>query len=180
MSVAGEKVVDTAEDVAEDVGHAYGAWFKSYMKIFGRRALEWFLVYMFGYYNVSFGWLMAPLFFLVLRDKRAKEKKVKFDIIRSIANADEKDIIQEIQRFSNLPSWVSCQPRLGPPTQPFFAALSTPDILVCSRVFSRRFVTSGADHCHQRQSLTKKMMIAIVKIILTRYLYIAPHTPLRL
>ncbi|XP_070001630.1 extended synaptotagmin-2 isoform X3 [Penaeus vannamei] len=107
MSVAGEKVVDTAEDVAEDVGHAYGAWFKSYMKIFGRRALEWFLVYMFGYYNVSFGWLMAPLFFLVLRDKRAKEKKVKFDIIRSIANADEKDIIQEIQRFSNLPSWVT-------------------------------------------------------------------------
>ncbi|XP_042884998.1 extended synaptotagmin-1-like isoform X12 [Penaeus japonicus] len=107
MVEAGEKVVDTAEEVAEDVGHAYGSWFKSYMKIFGRRALEWFLVYMFGYYNVSFGWLMAPLFFLVLRDKRAKEKKVKFDIIRSIANADEKDIIQEIQRFSNLPSWVT-------------------------------------------------------------------------
>ncbi|XP_047484093.1 LOW QUALITY PROTEIN: extended synaptotagmin-1-like [Penaeus chinensis] len=107
MSAAGEKVVDTAEEVADDVGHAYGSWFKSYMKIFGRRALEWFLVYMFGYYNVSFGWLMAPLFFLVLRDKRAKEKKIKFDIIRSIANADEKDIIQEIQRFSNLPSWVT-------------------------------------------------------------------------
>ncbi|XP_063611609.1 extended synaptotagmin-1-like isoform X5 [Penaeus indicus] len=107
MSATGEKVVDTAEEVAEDVGHAYGSWFKSYMKIFGRRALEWFLVYMFGYYNVSFGWLMAPLFFLVLRDKRAKEKKIKFDIIRSIANADEKDIIQEIQRFSNLPSWVT-------------------------------------------------------------------------
>lgn len=150
MVEAGEKVVDTAEEVAEDVGHAYGSWFKSYMKIFGRRALEWFLVYMFGYYNVSFGWLMAPLFFLVLRDKRAKEKKVKFDIIRSIANADEKDIIQEIQRFSNLPSWVSCQPRLGPPTRSLFAALSSLDILVCSRVFTHFVELSGTGHCHQR------------------------------
>ncbi|XP_069186651.1 extended synaptotagmin-2 isoform X5 [Procambarus clarkii] len=99
----GEKVVE----VAEDVGHAYGDWFKRYMRLFCRRALEWFMVFMFGYYNVSFGWLMAPLFFLVLRDKRAKEKQVKFDIIRSIANTDEKDILQEIQRFSNLPSWVT-------------------------------------------------------------------------
>ncbi|XP_042220254.1 extended synaptotagmin-1-like isoform X7 [Homarus americanus] len=93
--------------VADDVGHAYGEWFKKYMRLFGRRFFEWFLVYLFGYYNVSFGWLMAPLFFLVLRDKRAKEKQVKFDIIRSIANTDEKDILQEIQRFSNLPSWVT-------------------------------------------------------------------------
>ncbi|KAK8754401.1 hypothetical protein OTU49_016067 [Cherax quadricarinatus] len=103
MEVEGEK----AMEVAEDVGHAYGDWFKRYMRLFCRRFLEWFLVYLFGYYNVSFGWLMAPLFFLVLRDKRAKEKQTKFDIIRSIANADEKDILQEIQRFSNLPSWVT-------------------------------------------------------------------------
>merc|ERR1719187_734025 len=95
------------EEVTESVGVAYGEWFKGYMRIFGRRFLEWGLVYLFGYYTVSFGWLMAPLFFLVLRDKRAKEKKVKFDIIRSIANADEKEILQEIQRFSNLPSWVT-------------------------------------------------------------------------
>ena len=101
-----EEIEEKMEEVTESVGVAYGEWFKSYMRIFGRRFLEWGLVYMFGYYTVSFGWLMAPLFFLVLRDKRAKEKKVKFDIIRSIANADEKEILQEIQRFSNLPSWV--------------------------------------------------------------------------
>lgn len=95
------------KDVTEEVGHAYGEWFFNYTKIFSRRLFEWFLVYMFGYYGVSFGWLMAPLFFLVLRDKRAREKKVKFDIIRSIANADEKDILQEIQRFTSLPSWVT-------------------------------------------------------------------------
>ncbi|XP_063847082.1 extended synaptotagmin-2-B-like isoform X7 [Scylla paramamosain] len=95
------------KEVADDAGHAYGEWFKRYMNIFTRRFAEWMLVFLFGYYNLSFGWLMAPLFFLVLRDKRAKEKKVKFDIIRSIANADEKDILQEIQRFANLPSWVT-------------------------------------------------------------------------
>ncbi|KAK3874660.1 hypothetical protein Pcinc_020410 [Petrolisthes cinctipes] len=101
------EVAEVAEDVAEDVGHAYGVWFKRYMNIFCRRFFEWLMVFTFGYYNISFGWLMAPLFFLVLREKRAKEKKVKFDIIKSIANADEKDILQEIQRFSNLPSWVT-------------------------------------------------------------------------
>ncbi|KAK4310042.1 hypothetical protein Pmani_018372 [Petrolisthes manimaculis] len=107
MSSEPEKIADVAEDVAEDVGHAYGVWFKRYMNIFCRRFFEWLMVFSFGYYNISFGWLMAPLFFLVLREKRAKEKKVKFDIIKSIANADEKDILQEIQRFSNLPSWVT-------------------------------------------------------------------------
>lgn len=102
-----KEVTEEVKDVTEEVGHAYGEWFFNYTKIFSRRLFEWFLVYMFGYYGVSFGWLMAPLFFLVLRDKRAREKKVKFDIIRSIANADEKDILQEIQRFTNLPSWVT-------------------------------------------------------------------------
>ncbi|XP_076060225.1 extended synaptotagmin-like protein 2 isoform X8 [Oratosquilla oratoria] len=101
-----EGEVHTAE-VADDVGKAYGEWFKGYIRLFGRRCLEWLLVYLFGYYNASFGWLMAPLFFLVLRDKRAKEKKVKFDIVRSLANANEKDVLFEIQRFSNLPSWVT-------------------------------------------------------------------------
>ena len=103
----GDEEPQNLKEVTNDAGHAYGEWFKKYMNIFTRRFSEWLLVFMFGYYNLSFGWLMAPLFFLVLRDKRAKEKKVKFDIIRSIANADEKDILQEIQRFSNLPSWVS-------------------------------------------------------------------------
>lgn len=102
-----EEEQEKLKDVADGAGHAYGEWFKRYMNIFSRRFVEWLLVFAFGYYNVSFGWLMAPLFFLVLREKRAKEKKVKFDIIRSIANADEKDILQEIQRFANLPSWVT-------------------------------------------------------------------------
>ena len=96
----------SGEEVAKDVESAYGEWFTNYMKIFSRRFLEWLIVYLFGYYNASFGWLMAPLFFLVLRDKRAREKKTKFDIIRSIANSDEKEILQEIQKFSSLPSWV--------------------------------------------------------------------------
>lgn len=103
----GDEETEKVKDVAEDVGHAYGEWFRRYMHTFTRRFFEWFFVFLFGYYNISFGWLMAPLFFLVLRDKRAKEKKMKFDIIQSIANADEKDILQEIQRFSNLPSWVT-------------------------------------------------------------------------
>ncbi|XP_071513244.1 extended synaptotagmin-2-B isoform X8 [Panulirus ornatus] len=103
----GDEEAEKVKDVAEDVGHAYGEWFRRYMHTFTRRFFEWFFVFLFGYYNISFGWLMAPLFFLVLRDKRAKEKKMKFDIIQSIANADEKDILQEIQRFSNLPSWVT-------------------------------------------------------------------------
>lgn len=103
------EVVKTPEvpDVADAAGSAYGEWFFNIAKIFSRRCVEWFIVYMFGYYNASFGWLMAPLFFLVLRDKRAKEKRVKFDIARSIANADEKEILQEIQKFSSLPSWVT-------------------------------------------------------------------------
>ncbi|XP_064095355.1 LOW QUALITY PROTEIN: extended synaptotagmin-2-B-like [Macrobrachium nipponense] len=106
MTTLAKEKVET-HDVSEDVGQAYGEWFFNYMKIFSRRMIEWFMVYMFGYYSVSFGWLMAPLLFLVLRDKRAKEKKIKFDIIRAIANADEKDILQEFQRFSTLPSWVT-------------------------------------------------------------------------
>ncbi|XP_068219497.1 extended synaptotagmin-2-B [Palaemon carinicauda] len=105
MTTLAKEGEEETHDVSENVGQAYGEWFFNYMKIFSRRLCEWFLVYMFGYYSVSFGWLMAPLLFLVLRDKRAREKKIKFDIIRAIANADEKDILQEFQRFANLPSW---------------------------------------------------------------------------
>ena len=94
------------DELKKDAEQAFGGWFRSYVKIFGKRALEWLVVYMFGYYQASFGWLMAPLFFLVLRDKRAKEKKIKFDIVRSLANSDEREVLTEIQRFSNLPSWV--------------------------------------------------------------------------
>ena len=94
------------DELKKEAGHAYGEFFKNYMKIFGRRLLEWLAVYLLGYYHASFGWLMAPLFFLVLRDKRAKEKKLKFDIIRSFANTDEREVLTEIQKFSHLPSWV--------------------------------------------------------------------------
>ena len=102
----GDKEDISSEEVAKDVEKAYGDWFSNYMKLFGRRLVEWLIVYLFGYYNASFGWLMAPLFFLVLRDKRAKEKKTRFDIIKSIANSNEKEVLQEIQKFTALPSWV--------------------------------------------------------------------------
>lgn len=102
-----EVVEEVAKDVAKEVETAYGGFIVSYLKLFSRRALEWVTIYAVGFFNISFGWLMAPLFFMVLREKRAKEKQFNFDIVRSIANTDEKEFIQAIQKFTSLPSWVS-------------------------------------------------------------------------
>lgn len=85
---------------------SYGKRFKQHLSIFTKRLLGWLLVFLVGYYNLSFSWLLAPLLLFVLHDMESEEKKLKRDIIRSIANG-EADILQEVQRLSNLPSWVS-------------------------------------------------------------------------
>lgn len=100
-------VEDVAADVVEDMEHAYGSFVISYLKLFSKRLLGWVSIYAVGFFNISFGWLMAPLFFLVLREKRAKAKQFNFDIVRSIANSNEKEFIQAIQKYTSLPSWVS-------------------------------------------------------------------------
>ena len=102
-----KKVEEISTEVVEDVEGAYSSFLTNYIKIFSKRFFEWICVYIVGFWNISFGWLMAPLFFLVLREKRAKAKQFNFDVVRSIANTDEKEFIQAIQKFTSLPSWVS-------------------------------------------------------------------------
>lgn len=102
-----EKVEDVAKDVAEDMEGAYSSFLVNYIKVFSKRFFEWITVYGVGFFNLSFGWLVAPLFFMVLREKRAKAKQFNIDIVRSIANTDEKEFIMAIQKYTTLPSWVS-------------------------------------------------------------------------
>lgn len=102
-----EVVEEVAKEVAEEVESAYGGFVVSYLKLFSKRCLAWLSIYAVGFFNISFGWLMAPLFFTVLREKRAKAKQFNFDVVRSIANTDEKEFIQAIQKFTSLPSWVT-------------------------------------------------------------------------
>ena len=98
---------DITSDVAKDVEGAYSNFIVDYVKLFSKRFFQWITIYAVGFFNISFGWLVAPLFFLVLREKRAKAKQFQFDIVRSISNTDEKEFIQAIQKYTSLPSWVS-------------------------------------------------------------------------
>jgi len=117
MSNIDDKLVKTEElsdecqeeiaEVAKDVEGAYSSFIVNYLKLFSKRCFEWVSIYAFGFFNLSFGWLMAPLFFMVLREKRARAKQFNFDIVRSIANTNEKEFITAIQKYTSLPSWVS-------------------------------------------------------------------------
>ena len=111
VTEANEEVVEVVEEVAEEVAKevegAYGKFIVDYVKIFSKRFMTWMSIYLCGFFNISFGWLMAPLFFMVLREKRARAKQFNFDIVRSIAKTDEKEFIQAIQKYTSLPSWVS-------------------------------------------------------------------------
>ena len=107
VAVKPKNVEEVATDVAHDMEDAYGGFVINYLKLFSKRLVQWVSIYAFGFFNVSFGWLMAPLFFLVLREKRSKAKQLNFDIVRSIVNTNEKEFIQSIQKHTSLPSWVS-------------------------------------------------------------------------
>ncbi|KAF5307728.1 hypothetical protein FQR65_LT06599 [Abscondita terminalis] len=63
-----------------------------------------FLIYAVGYMNWSFGWFFGPIVLLVIRDQYRKSRDQKSKITKSIALANEEDVI--LARIEDLPAWV--------------------------------------------------------------------------
>ncbi|KAK4880110.1 hypothetical protein RN001_008256 [Aquatica leii] len=62
------------------------------------------LIYTVGYLQWSFGWFFGPIILLVIRDQFRKSQDQKRHITKSIALANEEDVI--LARIDDLPAWV--------------------------------------------------------------------------
>jgi len=71
---------------------------------FLKKASQWAIIYIWGYYALSPGWLLAPLFLSVLRYQWKKEKESRISSAQATARASEKEVI--LARVKDLPAWV--------------------------------------------------------------------------
>jgi len=71
---------------------------------FVKKASQWGIIYLWGYYGLSPGWLVAPLILSVLRYQWKKEKEFQISSAQATARASEKEII--LARVQDLPAWV--------------------------------------------------------------------------
>jgi len=71
---------------------------------FAKKAATWAGIYLWGYFALSPGWLLAPLFLSVLRYQWKKEKDFQISSAQATARASEKEII--LARVQDLPAWV--------------------------------------------------------------------------
>lgn len=71
---------------------------------FVKKASQWALIYLWGYYALSPGWLLAPLILSVLRYQWKKEKEYQISSAQATARSSEKEII--LARVKDLPAWV--------------------------------------------------------------------------
>lgn len=69
-----------------------------------KRVATVLLIYAVGYMHWSFGWFFGPIILLVIRDQYRKSKDQKSKITKSIALAQEEDVI--LARIDDLPAWV--------------------------------------------------------------------------
>lgn len=61
-------------------------------------------VYLFGYFNLSFAWLLFPIIFTVVKDDWKKSGKYKRELAKATALTSEKEMI--LARLDDLPAWV--------------------------------------------------------------------------
>ncbi|BES97177.1 Hypothetical protein NTJ_09991 [Nesidiocoris tenuis] len=71
---------------------------------FSKQAGKLAIVYLFGYFNISPAWLLAPVVLSVLREEWGKEKELKRNIAKAAALSNEKEVI--LARVDDLPAWV--------------------------------------------------------------------------
>ncbi|ODN05770.1 Extended synaptotagmin-2 [Orchesella cincta] len=72
---------------------------------FAKKCLACGLIYAFGYFRISVGWLVGPIVLMVVRDQWRRHHDAKRAIAQAAAKGDEREII--LARLGdNLPSWV--------------------------------------------------------------------------
>ncbi|CAA9994870.1 unnamed protein product, partial [Nesidiocoris tenuis] len=71
---------------------------------FSKQAGKLAIVYLFGYFNISPAWLLAPVVLSVLREEWGKEKELKRNIAKAAALSNEKEVI--LARVDDLPAWI--------------------------------------------------------------------------
>lgn len=81
-----------------------GIKIKSVLYSVVKRVASVLIVYAVGYMHWSFGWFFGPIVLLVLRDQYRQSKDQKSKITKSIALAQEEDVI--LARIEDLPAWV--------------------------------------------------------------------------
>ncbi|KAB0792691.1 hypothetical protein PPYR_14650 [Photinus pyralis] len=81
-----------------------GIKIKSVLYSVVKRVASVLFVYAVGYMQWSFGWFFGPIVLLVIRDQYRKSKDQKSKITKSIALAQEDDVI--LARIEDLPAWV--------------------------------------------------------------------------
>ncbi|KAF5284987.1 hypothetical protein FQA39_LY16852 [Lamprigera yunnana] len=100
----------TDEDIIDNGGKLAKAKKITGLKIKGvlysafKRIAMVFLIYGVGYMQWSFGWFFGPIILLVIRDQYRKSRDEKSKITKSIALANEEDVI--LARIEDLPAWV--------------------------------------------------------------------------
>eukprot|EP00092_Neocalanus_flemingeri_P000407 GFUD01000433.1.p1 GENE.GFUD01000433.1~~GFUD01000433.1.p1 ORF type:complete len:792 (+),score=178.56 GFUD01000433.1:116-2491(+) len=71
---------------------------------FVKKAATWGIIYLWGYFSISPGWLLGPLVLNVLRYQWKKEKEFRILSAQAQAKASEKEVI--LARVQDLPAWV--------------------------------------------------------------------------
>lgn len=66
------------------------------------------IIYLAGYMNWSIAWFITPVVLLVIRDQFRKDNRLRLDIAKSAALADEKQVV--LARLDDLPAWVTLTP----------------------------------------------------------------------
>jgi hypothetical protein len=73
---------------------------------FALKSMTWLFIYLLGYFDFSFGWLITPVLLSVLRDKWKRDRDSRLSSARQATITNEKDMIESRIRIEDLPSWV--------------------------------------------------------------------------
>ena len=87
--------------VEEGKGNNIFRYFTSFLKKF----ITVSSIYLFGYYNWSVGWLVAPIILSIFRQEWNRQKELKRDAVRLLMKDEKKVILSVLGK--DLPSWVS-------------------------------------------------------------------------
>ncbi|KAK7792686.1 hypothetical protein R5R35_007285 [Gryllus longicercus] len=71
---------------------------------FGKKLGTVAAVYLLGYFDLSFAWLLAPVLLSVVRDEWKKDHEARRSVAKAAATRSEREVI--LARVGDLPSWV--------------------------------------------------------------------------
>lgn len=93
------------EDNVVIVEEGKGSVIFRYFTLFLKKFITVSSIYLFGYYDLSVGWLVAPVILSIFREEWNRRKELKRDAVRMLMKNEKKVILSVLGK--DLPSWVS-------------------------------------------------------------------------